>query len=486
MKQNKLFKSNTFVVNLSVCVLVLLVMCYFGINTPVRKTYSASGPSGATCGTGKVVVDAFDYEGYNVDYSAQYCCPPGSHWEDGYCVAAEYNIEHVDGATGYQCVKEVTDDNFWRFDLDNVCPDMLGDGWSTVPGSCAYTESTFYATCKCYHEKSICATDLVDPTYPDGACFFKRGIGYVWDTTVKDYYVMNATARTATTESACQKLDTDYKSSLFQCFVDDKNDTDATNDRYVWSDDEDYYIGLDYSYAKDLTTEKDCIKRNQYKVNYTATGATNVPSTGTKFGGINLNVSQQIPAKTGAKFLGWNSTSSKKIDYNPNDVLTSDKNYYLNAVWKLEGIKSVKKYNYVNGRNTILNVPEVTSVSTFKSNFTMNSGFVLSVNDYKNVAGNLALYTGAKITVTDNGATIGNYDIWNDEEYTVVVNGDIDGDGKLTTKDYIKLYRHLSKSYVDKLTDVYLLASDYDSSGSEDTKDYVAMYNYLKDKYDPN
>lgn len=42
MKLNKLLNNNTFLVNSCICLVVLLAICYLGISSPVKKTYSAS------------------------------------------------------------------------------------------------------------------------------------------------------------------------------------------------------------------------------------------------------------------------------------------------------------------------------------------------------------------------------------------------------------------------------------------------------------
>ena len=41
-KHKKLLENNTFLVNSSACIVIMLLICYFGINTSVKKTYSAS------------------------------------------------------------------------------------------------------------------------------------------------------------------------------------------------------------------------------------------------------------------------------------------------------------------------------------------------------------------------------------------------------------------------------------------------------------
>lgn len=79
--------------------------------------------------------------------------------------------------------------------------------------------------------------------------------------------------------------------------------------------------------------------------------------------------------------------------------------------------------------------------------------------------------TGMTITITTNGSTV---------DYSVVIRGDLNGDGKLSAVDYVKLRNYLDG--VSSLSGAYLKSADTSGDGNTSALDYVKVRNHLDGK----
>lgn len=79
--------------------------------------------------------------------------------------------------------------------------------------------------------------------------------------------------------------------------------------------------------------------------------------------------------------------------------------------------------------------------------------------------------TGMKITITTNGSTI---------DYSIVIRGDVNGDGKLSAVDYVKVRNYLDGK--SGLSDSYLRGADASGDGKTSALDYVKLRNHLDGK----
>ena len=79
--------------------------------------------------------------------------------------------------------------------------------------------------------------------------------------------------------------------------------------------------------------------------------------------------------------------------------------------------------------------------------------------------------TGMTIAITTNGSTA---------EYTVVIRGDMNGDGKLSAVDYVKLRNYLDGT--SALQGAYLKGADTTGDGKASALDYVRLRNHLDSK----
>ncbi|MBQ4558826.1 MAG: glucosaminidase domain-containing protein [Tyzzerella sp.] len=81
------------------------------------------------------------------------------------------------------------------------------------------------------------------------------------------------------------------------------------------------------------------------------------------------------------------------------------------------------------------------------------------------------LATGMQLSVTTNGSTV---------NYTIVIRGDVNGDGKLSAVDYVKVRNYLDGA--SSLTGAYLKGADTSGDGKASALDYVKLRNHLDNK----
>lgn len=84
---------------------------------------------------------------------------------------------------------------------------------------------------------------------------------------------------------------------------------------------------------------------------------------------------------------------------------------------------------------------------------------------------NGTIATGMQMSITTNGSTV---------DYTVVIRGDVNGDGKLSAIDYVKLRNYLDGA--SSLNGAYLKSADTNCDGKASAVDYVKLRNHLDNK----
>lgn len=118
-------------------------------------------------------------------------------------------------------------------------------------------------------------------------------------------------------------------------------------------------------------------------------------------------------------------------------------------------------------------------VKNYKNNFTdlcnriqlhANSKSYLHLNQNKNVINDLLVKTGEYIQLVINNST--------KLEYKVSVLADVNGDGKISALDYVKIKNHIMKTNLIS-SDVYLTAADVNDDGKISALDYVRIKNYI-------
>lgn len=102
----------------------------------------------------------------------------------------------------------------------------------------------------------------------------------------------------------------------------------------------------------------------------------------------------------------------------------------------------------------------------------------VSVADIQTINPN-AIITNGDTTLTDPTALVGTGTTItiNEKTYTIIKYGDVNGDGKLSPSDYVKVKNHIMK--VSTLVDSYLIGADMNMDGKISPADYVKVKNAI-------
>ena len=112
--------------------------------------------------------------------------------------------------------------------------------------------------------------------------------------------------------------------------------------------------------------------------------------------------------------------------------------------------------------------PNVSS-DVIKKNISVSAGSIKILNS-SGVENNGIVGTGNKIAVYDsNGNLVKTVDI--------VIYGDVNGDGKISSADYIKIKNHIMET--NKLTDIEKEYADANKDGKVSSADYIAIKNHI-------
>lgn len=80
-------------------------------------------------------------------------------------------------------------------------------------------------------------------------------------------------------------------------------------------------------------------KANTYTVSYNANGGSGQPGNQTKTYGVNLTLSSTRPTRPNYNFLGWSTSPTGSVQYNPGSTYTSNSSVTLYAIWQLAYVK---------------------------------------------------------------------------------------------------------------------------------------------------
>ena len=190
--------------------------------------------------------------------------------------------------------------------------------------------------------------------------------------------------------------------------------------------------------------------------------------------------------------VGYTNGTSADIDYSNGNITATPNRftttgtipvtiYYEGATTMFNVTVSAQTDNYTfkdyiidDDKGYVMDIPAGTSLTTYKNN--IQTTYTVDV-ETKKVNGTDVIYTGGKTTIK-NGTTV-------IATFTNIVSGDVDGDGELKMRDYVKVYNHIYKSFFpssDKnlLTGVYRIAADMSGDGGITMVDYVKIYNAIK------
>lgn len=119
-----------------------------------------------------------------------------------------------------------------------------------------------------------------------------------------------------------------------------------------------------------------------------------------------------------------------------------------------------KKYTI--NTKTITNVSPNTSLTKFKSNLTTSGTSKLYDSNGQEITSTNAIGTGMQLKITETGNT-----------YTIIVKGDVNGDGKVTGSDLLKVKKDIVG--LKKLSGNYKTAGDVNNSGSITSADLLKI-----------
>lgn len=115
---------------------------------------------------------------------------------------------------------------------------------------------------------------------------------------------------------------------------------------------------------------------------------------------------------------------------------------------------------------------EMTSVEDFINSLNINPGATALLKESSGedkVTGNTG--TGNRLHYTSRVT---------DKEYIIVLRGDVDGDGRISSADYVAIRNHIMEVRI--ITDEYLLAADKNEDNLVRSNDYVALRNIIMER----
>lgn len=132
---------------------------------------------------------------------------------------------------------------------------------------------------------------------------------------------------------------------------------------------------------------------------------------------------------------------------------------------------SIKNLNIIEDKY-ILGLNAGTNLENITKNITLTSGLKIQANDINGVSINPSsvVGTGTKIKIVDssNKALA---------SYTVIIRGDVNGDGKISSSDYVLIKNHIMKT--SNLDDIKQLGADVNKDGKVSSSDYVLIKNHI-------
>ena len=185
--------------------------------------------------------------------------------------------------------------------------------------------------------------------------------------------------------------------------------------------------------------------------------------------GKDATINKNIYEKAGYKFKEWNTkadgtgNSYKELEKINFDNVENSM-FSLYAIWEEDFDYVINNYDVDEIDKHIDFIDINTTVSDFKNNINLNSGYTIEV-DYKTVNGKDLLYTGGKTKIYKNNELY--------SEYQNIIRGDVNGNAVIDIIDYIRIMKDIMGS--SKLTGVYYKAADVNKNGIIDIIDYIRI-----------
>lgn len=171
-------------------------------------------------------------------------------------------------------------------------------------------------------------------------------------------------------------------------------------------------------------------------------------------------------------FTGWNTkedgsgTAYQDLDSVKNLTSTNNGTVTLYAQWKLDVPYQINHYDVNSTDFTIDAIEAKTSLSTYQSYFSFGDDYSMRID-----LGNKAyIFTGSVVEIYCGEELKG--------RYTNIVRGDINGDGEISSLDYVKVKNHIMETKL--ITGmVYQKSADANKDNQISSLDYVRIKNII-------
>lgn len=173
----------------------------------------------------------------------------------------------------------------------------------------------------------------------------------------------------------------------------------------------------------------------------------------------------EIPTKKGYNFKGWYLEETYLTKIEKETIVTLSKNHTLYAKWEVSSFNIENLGNYIIKENLMTNIKIETQLNNFQLGLDEKYMIKIYTKD-NNVKTNGNIITGDIIKIYENDTII--------TEYIAVVKGDINGDGKFSLNDVIKIIKHYTGSSTIK-EKPYVTAGDINNNDKVDINDIIKI-----------
>ena len=208
-------------------------------------------------------------------------------------------------------------------------------------------------------------------------------------------------------------------------------------------------------------------KPEKYEVTFIANGGVGtMDSQEISYGSLE-RLSLNKFTKDGYIFKEWNTKpDGSGKSYTNQGQISLDSDILLYAIW--DQTYAINKYK-VDEANKIIIVNHGVTKKDLEDNITLGQGYSVKIGS-KIVETKEMVYTNDLVKIYDASSS-------EVASYTVCVLGDVNGDGDITTMDYIAIYNHFDNSKL--LSGIYAMAADIYQDNDITTMDYIIIYNAL-------
>ena len=227
-------------------------------------------------------------------------------------------------------------------------------------------------------------------------------------------------------------------------------------------------------HAKWIEADSDTItlyaqwKVKDYTITYNGNGGSGSIAATEGTGGSSVMIKYNLFMKVGYDFYEWNTKADGSGDsYKEGQYITLNSDITLYAQWRSQFTYSIPTDYSEDKTNKYIDLIGLkTKVNDFKNKFTLGEGVTIEVD----IGTKSYVYTGSKTRIYRDGTLLA--------EYTNIVRGDINGDGNVSSMDYVKIKNHIMGT--NKITDPILIkATDANQDNKISSLDYVRIKNII-------